>query len=150
MNGTGILKLVKAHKLATALVAAALLFVIYQAGGGIVSGVRSRISSAQVTQTQAEAHAAQAQAAQSLTEANASSVNRQVEDGYRERTINPELKRTAQVVESTRARAREAQITYENAQKPFHRPELDERALHQRNCADLARLFEAERFNRCE
>lgn len=132
---------VGAHKPAAALVALALAFVLYQFGGGVISGVRGAISNAHVAQTEAQAREAQGQAVIAIVEADAAAVGRKVEDGVRERTIKPEIERTSLVVKHTRARTREAQTNYESAQNPSRVVATDDALLYARNCADYARLY---------
>lgn len=138
------------HPFVATAVALSILWIGYQFGGGVVSAFRSARTSAQVTATQAAAQVEQGKANDALTNANATSVERQINDAIREQTIKPEVERTARAARETNERVTRARASYEAAQTNNHRGDLDDRVLHERNCTDLAKLYPDERFERCE
>lgn len=76
-------------------------------------------------------------------------INARAEDLNRERTIRPELERTRAAVGDARQRARKAETDYENARKNPVDSNIDVRALHDRNCADLRELYPNEPIDFC-
>jgi len=148
MNRERILNFARAHKIVAALVGAALIFLLYQFAGGVVSGVRGALTSREVSKTEAAAQAAEREAATAISEADAAAVDRKVEDGIRERTIKPEIERTLRVVTHARSRTEEAQKNYEQAQN-ISVVGTDDAALYASNCAEYARLYPGRRRAGC-
>ena len=149
----GVGHFIATHPVAAAICATVALCVVvglWQVGGGVVSGIRSAVTSAQVTATEGQAHAAEAQAAQTTTDANNTAVERRVNDEIRAQTIAPEIVRTARVAAQANERVTRARASYEAAQTNSLRGDVDDHVLHVRNCADLRSLYPDERFARCE
>ena len=141
---------IKAHKLVAALVGAALLFLLWQFGGELVSGIRGARTASQVRETQSQAQTAQGEAQQAIKEGAEAGLDRRVEDRIREQTIQPERERTEQQVTRSRSRTIEAQKNYEASQQPTLRPHLDDRALCERNRADYEQLHPGRVYPGCQ
>jgi hypothetical protein len=133
---------ISAHKLPMFLLACGVAFILWQMGGGIVGGIKSGLADRRAAQTEEGAAREEATASAATSSANAASVDRQVEDRVRAETITPRVTRTKE-------QTRKAQADYEATRNSYRRPDVAGSALHERNCADLAALYESERFDFC-
>jgi hypothetical protein len=141
---------IKEHKLASLIIAAALIFVIWIYGGAFLSGVRDEFSSRQVQKRETQAATAQEGAQQEKSQADAAAGDRKVEDRIREQSIKPEQERVARGAHDARARTQRAEEHYEQVQKNYRRVDLDDVRLHQRNCTDLRELYPTEIWSGCQ
>jgi hypothetical protein len=133
--------LVAAHKLFSLAILGVAVLLAYQFGSGVVSGVREHFADKQITKIEAQGAQAVSEAAGALHQADAASVDRQVEDRVRAATIEPERERAAQQIKVIRERSRLAQVNYELSKDPARVVATDDAALFARNCADYARLY---------
>jgi hypothetical protein len=139
-----------AHKFFSIAVLGVAVLLAYQFAGGIIAGIYDAHTDRRIAHTETQAAHEVSEAAGALHDADAASVDRQVEDRVRAATIEPERARAARQITAIRERSRIAEMNYEAAQKNFRRPDLSEPALHALNCGALANLYPAERFARCE
>lgn len=145
-----LLQLGKSYPVNAALIVLLLALSIWYFGSSFVDGISSAFTQAEVTETTRQAEAEKSAARDELREAGAESVNRQIEDSVRTRTIEPEIERTSQASSNARERSQRSSKTYEQSQKSFRRDGLDDGALHDRNCANLHELYPGEIFRDCE
>lgn len=139
----------KSYPLNIALVALVAALALWYAGGSVLGWIQQSHSDSAVSHSETMAAHESTDAAHALDTANASSVDRRVEDRVREQTIAPELHRAAERAELTKERARVAAKTYEDIQKHFVRPALDERGLCDRNGADFRELYPGQSYPDC-
>jgi hypothetical protein len=137
------------HPVAALIAAAVLATVLWLYAGGVITGVKNLFAGSAVQKTEAQASAAESQASGSTAEADRTSADRKVEDRVREQIITPEVERTKRASELTRERLRQAEVNHEKAIKGRGGDGLDDRALHERNCSDLAELYPGEHFEGC-
>lgn len=139
-----------AHPVAALIVACGLAATVWIYGGAFWGGVRAAFQDRKVERLQTQAHEAQAGAQTAERAADDTQIERTVEDQRRANEIAPAIERAGRTVAETSAEAQRARARYEQTQKNSRRDDLDDRVLHERNCADLAQLYPGERFRRCE
>lgn len=142
-------RFVKARPAVALVIGIGLLFLLWQFGGGIVARMRLAVtvSSTRSTETQARTEEKAAQGEKGT--ASEEKIERRVEDGVRERVIQPEIERTRRAAAESRQRTEKAVRNYEATQTGVSRESLDDGALRERNCADLRALYPEQRFKRC-
>jgi flagellar biosynthesis GTPase FlhF len=141
---------VRAHKLATAIVGALVIVGALYFGSSLITGIREAFQDAQVNRLNKQSEQKEAEAQKSLDAADKEAVDRAVEDKLRELNIEPQRRQAKENSEQARQRATKAETDYENARKNINRNSIDERLLHERNCADLHELYPGERVAGCE
>lgn len=117
---------------------------------GTITAVRYKLQDRKVDQLERKTEDALKQEDAAKAEADKAAQERAIEDAIRERTIKPEIQRTARNLEEARSRTRGAKADYEQSKKnnPGNNP--DSRAQHERNCAELRELYPGEPIPLCE
>lgn len=140
----------RAHPIATALVAGVVVCLVLYFGSRLATGIREWRENARVEKLQKQADKNMSDAQKSLGEADQAAGDRQAEDTRRELVIEPARRQASENSNQARQRTTQAEGEYEKARNGPIDDSIDERTLHQRNCADLHQLFPGESIAGCE
>lgn len=117
---------------------------------GAITAVRYQFQDRKVEKLEQKTDEAVTQKDQAKTAADTAAQERAIEDAIRERTIKPEIERTARNLEDARSRTKGARNDYDQAKKNTPRDDPDSHALHERNCSDLHELYPGDPLPYCE